>query len=197
VERSHTCERDVLRNVTWQPEKISVANVDRGASGSTNPPNIAQETDMTTSTTTEENKALVRRAYLDGMNTRSLWIIDEVFAPDYVVHYPGLEPIQGRDAAKEAIGAFLDAFPDIVFTIEDQVAEGNKVVTRWTAVGAHTGEFKGFPKKGSVIPASGRKVNFLATDIYLIVDGQIKEEWNTLENMELMNQLGVVLPPAL
>ncbi|HTU18396.1 MAG TPA: ester cyclase [Gemmataceae bacterium] len=147
--------------------------------------------------TTEENKAVVRRAYLDGMNTRTLSIIDEVFAPDYVVHYPGMEPIQGRDEAKDAIAAFLDAFPDIVFTIEDQVAEGNKVVTRWTAVGTHNGEFRGFPKKGTVIPPSGRKVNFRATDIYLIIDGRIKEEWNTLENMELMHQLGVVSPPQL
>lgn len=144
---------------------------------------------------TDDNKAVVRRAYLDGMNNRDMSIIDEVFARDYVVHYPAMEPIHGRDAAKEAIAAFLDAFPDIVFTIEDQVAEGNKVVTRWTALGTHSGEFRGFPKKGAIIPASGRKVNFRATDIYLIVDGQIKEEWNTLENMELMHQMGVVSPP--
>lgn len=144
----------------------------------------------------ERNKAVVRRAYLDGMNKRDLTVIDETFAPDYVVHYPGMEPIQGREEAKEAIGAFLDAFPDIVFTIEDQIAEGNKVVTRWTAVGTHNSDFKGFPKKGSIIPASGRKVDFRATDIYLIVDGLIQEEWNTLENMELMHQLGVVSPPS-
>jgi len=140
---------------------------------------------------TEANKAVVRRAYLDGMNNRDLSIIDEVFAPDYIVHYPDMEPIHGRDAAKEAIAAFLDAFPDIVFKIEDQIAEGNKVVTRWTAVGTHSSDFRGFPKKGTVIPASGRKVNFRATDIYWIENGQIKEEWNTLENVELMHQLGM------
>lgn len=145
----------------------------------------------------EENKALIRRAYLDGMNNRNLSIIDEVFAPDYIVRYPGMDPIQGRDTAKEAIAAFLDAFPDIVFTIEDQVAEGDKVVTRWTAVGTHNGDFRGFPKKGALVPASGRKVNFRATDIYWVVDGRIKEEWNTLEEMELMHQLGLVSPPKL
>ncbi|HAP40834.1 MAG TPA: hypothetical protein DCQ94_13905 [Nitrospira sp.] len=140
----------------------------------------------------EANKAVVRRAYLDGMNNRDLSIIDEVFASGYVVYYPDMEPIHGRDAAKEAIAAFLDAFPDIVFKIEDQIAEGNKVVTRWTAIGTHSGDFRGFPKKGTVIPATGRKVNFRATDIYLIEDGQIQVEWNTLENMELMHQLGMV-----
>jgi predicted ester cyclase len=144
----------------------------------------------------EDNKAIVRRAYLDGMNNRDLSIIDETFAPDYVVHYPGMEPIEGREAAKEAIAAFLDAFPDIVFKIEDQVAEGNKVVTRWSAHGTHNGDFRGFPKKGNLIPASGRAVFFSATDIYLIVNGYIKEEWNTLENMELYRQLGVVSPPS-
>ena len=145
----------------------------------------------------EANKAIVRRAYLDGMNNRDLTIIDETFAPDYVVHYPDTEPIYGRDAAKEAISAFLDAFPDIVFTIEDQLAEGNKVTTRWTAVGTFNGEFRGFPKKGVSIAPTGESVNFRATDIYLIENGQIKEEWNTLENMELMHQLGIVSVPDL
>src|SRR4051812_23557738 len=123
-----------------------------------------------------DNKAVVRRAYLDGMNNRDLSIIDEVFAPDYVVHYPGIEPIHGLGPAKEAIAAFLDAFPDIVFKIVDQIAEGDKVVTRWTAEGTHSGEFRGFPKKGKVIPPSGRPVRFGATDIYVILDGKIKEE---------------------
>jgi steroid delta-isomerase-like uncharacterized protein len=143
------------------------------------------------------NMDVVRRAYLEGMNKRDLSVIDETFAPDYVVYYPGMEPIHGREEAKEAIAAFLDAFPDLVFTIEDQVGEGNKVVTRWTAVGTHSGDFRGFPKKGSVIKATGRPVNFRATDIYRIENGLIKEEWNTIENMELLHQLGVVRPPEL
>ena len=62
----------------------------------------------------EGRQALVRRAYLDGMNNRNLSIIDEVFAPDYIVHYPDMDPIRGRDTAKEAIAAFIDAFPRIL-----------------------------------------------------------------------------------
>jgi predicted ester cyclase len=129
------------------------------------------------------------------MNNRDLGIIDETFAPDYIVDYPGMDPIQGRDKSKQAIGAFLDAFPDIVFSIEDQVAEGSKVVTRWTAKGTFSGTFRGFPKEGSEIKPTGKPVDFRATDIYLVDNGQIKKEWNTLETMELMHQLGVVELP--
>ncbi len=74
----------------------------------------------------ESNKELVRRAYLVGMNNRDMSVIDEVFAPDYVVHYPGVPPIRGLADAKQALSSFLDAFPDIRFTIEDQLAEGDK-----------------------------------------------------------------------
>ena len=145
----------------------------------------------------EDNKAVVRRAYLDGMNNRDLSVIDEVFAPDYTVYYPGMDPITGVEEAKTAIGAFLDAFPDIVFTIEDQIAEGDKVVTRWSAKGTFSGEFRGFPTPGVTIQPNGKKVFFSATDIYLIADGQVKIEWNSLEHMELLRQLGMIDEPKL
>ena len=138
------------------------------------------------------NKALVRRAYEDGMNERNLAIIDEVFAPDYVAHFPGVPPVRGVEAAKEVIGSFLAAFPDIVFTIEDQIAEGDRVATRWTAKGTHLGEFRGFPPKTHGISPTGNPVTFSATDIYRIVDGRIVEEWNTLEQLDVVQQLGAI-----
>lgn len=142
----------------------------------------------------EDNKALVRRVYLDGMNNRDFNVIDEAFAPGYVVHYPGMEPIRGREAAKELITEFLNAFPDIKFVIEDQLAEGDKVATRWSAQGTHLGEFAGFPAKTRSVPPSGRHVTFSATDIYHIVDGKIAEEWNTLEQLDVMQQVGLIAP---
>ena len=145
---------------------------------------------------TEENKAVVRRAYEEGMNGKDMGIIDEVFAPDYVAHFPGVPSIRGRDAIKELIGSFLAAFPDIVFTVEDQIAEGDKVATRWTARGTHQGEFRGFPPKTHGIPPTGKQVLFSATDIYRIAGGKIIEEWNTLEQLDVMQQLGVVSAPA-
>lgn len=137
----------------------------------------------------EENKAVVRRAY-EGFNDGNIDILDEVFAPDYVAHFPGTEPVEGRDAAKQLVGAFMAAFPDLVFTIEDQIAEGDRVATRWSARGTHKGEFKGFPPKTHGIQATGNHVHFSATDIYRIVDGQVAEEWNTLEQLDVMQQIG-------
>ncbi len=145
--------------------------------------------------TIEENKAIVRRAYEDGMNKKNLAIIDEVFAPEYVAHFPGVPPIRGVDNIKELIKAFIAAFPDIVFTVEDQIAEGDKVATRWTARGTHQGEFRGFPPKTHGIPPTGKEVSFSATDIYRISGGKIVEEWNTLEQLDVMQQLGVVSAP--
>jgi predicted ester cyclase len=142
--------------------------------------------------TTEENKAVVRRAYLDGLNKRDLSVIDEVFDRDYVVHYHGLPPARGIESAKEFLTEFLSAFPDIWFTIEDQIAEGDKVVTRWSAQGTHKGDWQGMPAKTKAIPASGKRVTFSATDIYLIANGKIVEEWNTLEQLDVLSQIGAI-----
>ena len=140
----------------------------------------------------ESNKALVRRAYLDGMNNHDWSVIDEVFAPDYIVRYPGVPPICGLKDAKAALSAFLDAFPDIVFTIDDQLAEGDKVTTRWTGRGTHSGPYRGFPQAANPIPPSGRPVEFSATDIYLIRDGKIAEEWNTMEEILILQRIGAL-----
>lgn len=140
----------------------------------------------------ESNKELVRRAYLVGMNNRDMSVIDEVFAADYVVHYPGVPPIRGLTDAKGALSAFLDAFPDICFTIEDQLAEGDRVTTRWSARGTHSGEYRGFPQAANPIAPTGRPVEFGATDIYLIRGGKIAKEWNTLDEILVLRQIGAL-----
>ncbi|HSO95683.1 MAG TPA: ester cyclase [Acidimicrobiia bacterium] len=142
---------------------------------------------------TEDNKAIVRRAYLDGLNHRDLGVVDEVFDVDYVVHYPHTGPVKGVEKAKEFLTQFLTAFPDCVFTIEDQVAEDDKVVTRWSCRGTHLGEWHGLPGSADpTVPPSGRPVAFGATDIYLIRDGKIVEEWNTLEQLDVLSQIGAL-----
>src|SRR3954453_18112330 len=144
----------------------------------------------------EDNKALVRRAY-EGFNDGNVDILDEVFAAGYVARFPGIEPVEGRDAAKQLVGAFIAAFPDLQFTIEDQIAEGDRVATRWSATGTHRGEFRGFPPKAHGVAATGRRVHFSATDIYRIEDGQVAEEWNPLEQLDVMQQIGAFpTPPA-
>jgi predicted ester cyclase len=144
---------------------------------------------------TEENKAIVRRAYIDGMNTRDMGIIEEVFSPEYISHFPGQPPTQGIEPIKAVLQSFFDAFPDIVFKIEDQLAEGDRVATRWSAQGTHQGEWRGFPPRAKGIPPTGRHVTFSATDIYLIAEGQIAEEWNTLEQLAVLEQIGAVPEP--
>jgi steroid delta-isomerase-like uncharacterized protein len=140
----------------------------------------------------EENKAIVRRAYEVGMNNRDWSVIDEVFAEDYAVFYPGAAPIRGREDAKKALSAFLTAFPDMKFVVVDQLAEGDRVTTRWRGDGTHSGPYAGFPVAGSVVPPSGRPVTFSATDIYRIANGQITEEWNTLDTAVILYQIGVL-----
>lgn len=144
---------------------------------------------------TEENKAIVARAYLEGMNPRDMEVIEEVFSPNYVSHFPGQPPTPGIEPLKEVLQSFFDAFPDIVFTVEDQLAEGDKVATRWSARGTHQGDWRSFPPRSGVIPPTGREATFSANDIYIIADGQIVEEWNTLEQLAVLEQLGVMPAP--
>jgi steroid delta-isomerase-like uncharacterized protein len=142
----------------------------------------------------EENKAIVRRAY-DGFSERNLGVLDDVFAETYKSHFPGQEPTVGREPLRAVLQSFLDGFPDLKFTIEDQLAEGDRVATRWTAKGTHLGEFRGFPPRTHGIAPTGKVIHFAATDIYVITDGLIQEEWNTLEQLDVMMQLGVVPTP--
>jgi predicted ester cyclase len=97
-----------------------------------------------------------------------------------------------KSGSSSCLTDFLGAFPDIEFSIDDQVAEGDKVVTRWSARGTHLGDLQGMPAKTKAIPASGKPVTFSATDIYLIRNGKILEEWNTLEQLDVLCQIGAI-----
>jgi steroid delta-isomerase-like uncharacterized protein len=95
----------------------------------------------------EENKALARRWAEDIMNQRNLDVVDEIYASDFVAHDPTMpEDIRGVEGRREFYGMYQSAFPDAEITIEDQVAEGDKVVTRWTGRGTHQGELMGVPQ---------------------------------------------------
>ena len=136
----------------------------------------------------EENKALIRRFYEEVWNDKNLDAIDELVAADSVDHElpPGLPP--GREGAKAFVGMYLGAFPDTRITIEDIVAEGDRVVTRWSATGTHTGELMG-------IPATGKQINVTGLDINRISGGKSAEHWGQFDQMGLMQQLGVVPAP--
>lgn len=137
----------------------------------------------------EENKALVRRVYEQVWNNKDLDALDELFAPDIVNHEapPGLPP--GIEGSKAYLGMFMSAFPDTQMTIEDQIAEGDKVLTRWTATGTHTGELMG-------IPATGKQVTVTGLDLSRIAGGKVVEAWGQFDQMGMMQQLGVVPTPG-
>jgi predicted ester cyclase len=126
----------------------------------------------------EENKALVRRAQGVLWNhTGNLDAAEELFAPDYV-----------EDAKQEATNV-RRGFPDLESTIEDLIAERDKVVAHWRAQATHRGEYMG-------IPPTGNRVNFTGISIYRIEGGKIAESWGVSDLLGMMQQLGAVGGPG-
>src|ERR1700736_143286 len=132
---------------------------------------------------TEQNKAVVRRFVEEVINKHNLARIDELFTPDYVNHAPGLPP--GREAEKQLNSASFAAFPDARVTIEDLVAEGDKVVARVSYRGTHTGDFMG-------IPPTGKQFIVTGAGVFRVADGKIAEQWSNLDMLSLMQQLGAM-----
>ena len=137
----------------------------------------------------QRNKAVVLRAYDQGMNHADMAVVDEVFDRGYIAYFRGEPPIRGRDAFKESLGAFFEAFSELVFTVEDAIAEGDRVAIRWSATGIHSGVYRGFPPTMQVAP-TGKRLTFTAIDLYRLEDGRIVEEWNTLDQLELLHEMG-------
>lgn len=139
-------------------------------------------------TSLEENKALVRR-FFEELDNGNLDVIDELVAEDYVDHdpppFPGLAP--GRAGLKQAAEMFWTATPGH-HLIEDQMAEGDKVITRLRGIGKHEGELAG-------IPASGNELDVKAVAIYRIENGKITEHWSAVDSATLLQQLGVIQLP--
>jgi steroid delta-isomerase-like uncharacterized protein len=128
----------------------------------------------------EENKALVRRSW----ELETPEDLDKCYPPDTVWHMPEQE-LRGIEEAKQFVSSFLEAFPDISFSVEDLIAEGDKVVSRYTARGTHRGETEEFG------PPTGRQLEQDGITIHLIEDGKIVEEWNQYDNLSILQQLGL------
>lgn len=135
------------------------------------------------------NKALTRRLVEEAFNEGRLDVTEELVASDFVGHDPSQpEEVRGPAGVKEVIAGYRAAFPDIQVTIEDQIAEGDLVVTRWRATGTHQGELMG-------MPATGKQATVTGITIDLIADGRIVESWDNWDTLGLMQQLGAI--PAL
>jgi predicted ester cyclase len=142
-----------------------------------------------TTMTTEENKALVRRFY-EEIDKGNLDAMDEFVAEDYLDHnpppFPGLSP--GREGLKQAFKIFWEATPGY-HEIEEQIAEGDKVVTRLTSYGKHEGDLPGAPR-------TGNDLRMTSITIHRIANGKLVEKWSEKDVMGFLIQIGVMQPPA-
>ncbi|MBD3884303.1 ester cyclase [Phormidium tenue FACHB-886] len=138
---------------------------------------------MVTNPNSDHNKALYQRYIQQVFNQGQLDVLDEILSPSYVYHEapPGTPP--GAEGIKQVVSIFRTAFPDLEITIDDQVAEDDKVCSRATTRGTHQGEIFG-------IPATGKAVTMTGLTLVRIVDGRIVESWVKNDVMALMNQLG-------
>jgi steroid delta-isomerase-like uncharacterized protein len=133
---------------------------------------------------TEANKAIVCR-FVEAFNTGDLDGLAAAFAPNAVVHNSGAPDPLNLEGFRQLAAVFLAAFPDGKHTIDDMIVEGDKVVTRITYRGAHTGDLMG-------IPPTGKHVTTSAMTIDQIAGGKIVETWRLFDQMGMMQQLGVM-----
>ncbi|MDX1687755.1 MAG: ester cyclase [Candidatus Promineifilaceae bacterium] len=131
----------------------------------------------------EQNKQMVRQAFEAIWNEGDFSVFDARFSADYVGHTS--DELEGLEDAKRFVAAMRRAFPDFDYTVEDEIAEEDKVVNRWVVRATHQGEFQG-------IPATGKQVTITGISIYRVVDGKLVEGWTNADMLGLLQQLGAV-----
>lgn len=133
----------------------------------------------------EENKMLLRQVIEDVFNQHNLDAANKYYPVDYIQHNPEVPP--GRDGFKQFFGILFTAFPDWAATIDHIVAEGDMLMTFITWRGTHTGEFMGRA-------ATGKQVTVRTADLFRIANGQLVEHWDVVENLDMLQQIGVISP---
>jgi predicted ester cyclase len=146
---------------------------------------------MTTVVTmsTEVNKASMRRFYEEAFNKKNRAAIDEFIDPNQVDHAAPPGTPGGLEGARQTVTMYLTAFPDLYFTVEDFIAEGDKVVARLTVRGTQQGIFMG-------IPPTGKHAMITAIDINRMAGGKSVEHWLEMDTLGLLQQLGVIPAPG-
>jgi predicted ester cyclase len=135
----------------------------------------------------EDNKAIARRFFKEFWDQKNLAAADQLMAASHVDHTPGSPPglPPGPEGFKLFGSAYFTAFPDLRITIDDQVGEGDMVVTRWTSHGSNTGSLFG-------MPATNKSATITGITISRIVDGKAVETWTNFDNLGMLQQLGVI-----
>jgi steroid delta-isomerase-like uncharacterized protein len=132
----------------------------------------------------ERNKAVIRRFVEEVQNNKNFVVYDELNDPDFVnLSAPPGVPAD-REGGKLYLQAFAEAYPDARYTVDDMIAEGDRVVTKKTLTGTNTGEFAG-------MPATGKRVTLQFVDIMRVRDGKIVEHWLCLDQLSWLQQLGL------
>ncbi|MBW4577617.1 MAG: ester cyclase [Aphanothece sp. CMT-3BRIN-NPC111] len=133
----------------------------------------------------EDYKTLIsHKFYQESVDEGHLDLVDELFSPECAFYAAGsYEPV-GRDTFKEYLGIFRKAL-GISHTIDEQIAEGDKVVTRWTVNGTHQGEFQG-------VAPTGKAIRYSGVSIFRFADGKIAEVWSSFDELGLLEQIGAI-----
>jgi steroid delta-isomerase-like uncharacterized protein len=133
----------------------------------------------------EETKAVMRRYYEEAWNGRDLAVLDTLLSPDYVNHSPFVPELPvGPEGVPMVMQALWHAFPDLTFTIEDVVAEDDRVATRTVLRGTNTGDFMG-------APPTGRAVEVGMVSFERVAGGRIVDHWRISDDATMLRQLGL------
>lgn len=135
----------------------------------------------------DQNKAIVRRLIEQAFNEGNFAVIEELVDSDYVIHVARTE-VRGHKAVKKFVTMYRTAFPDYHCTIDDQIAEEDKVVTRWTASGTQRGALV-------EIPPTGKHMTLPGVAVDCIANGKLVETWLQADMLGMMQQLGVIPAP--
>ena len=136
----------------------------------------------------KENKAIIDNYREEVFNEKNLDTIEKYVSSSYVRHDPGAPAeVRGPGGVKQLVTMFFAAFPDIHFTAEDIIAEGDLVVQRLISTGTHQGAFMG-------VPPTGKSLTVTAIEIFRIADGKITEQWVEADYLGMMQQLGIIPP---
>lgn len=142
---------------------------------------------------THENKELSRRLYVEVFGEGRAEAADEILAADCVSHGPGMPPRVGTEGIKVQAALLRAAIPDLVVSLEDQLADGDRVASRWRGSGTNTGDLRLSPTQS--VAATGRAIAFEEMRIDRYEGGRIVESWFIPDRLSLWQQLGVIPAP--
>ena len=140
----------------------------------------------------DSNREFIERYFDEVTNKGDLDLADELFAPDYIHHDPANpdpKGVVGVEDVKRHLKELIDAFPDMQFTVDDVISQGDDVVARWTATLTHTGDYFG-------IPPTNKSATITGMNTWRLKDGMAVEGWVSRDDLQLLQQLGVIPTPG-